>query len=243
MYCLQASERKISRKLSVNVNQHTVNVRPIIKGAFKEAANSLTEAYYGNQIMGWCVRGLDQRKYEEFLYTLFKHMIDVSSLQSRDFALQVEGCKGVLLWTNNPNGNSWPRVLNTLKLARLIGLSAAIRAVTQVSPSCEKMKRKVMANHKQFITIGYVGILPHEQRKGYGSALVQHVLDKADEAKHPVYVEAPDTASVKFFENFGFKVQATAFIADYPVALMVRMPIHLGSPEPLRVRPGRRNSE
>lgn len=243
MLATQTSDRKISRKLSVNVNQHSVNVRPIIKGAFKEAANSLTEAYEGNQIIEWCIRGLDQRKHEEFLFTLFKHMIDASSLQSRDFALQVEGCKGVLLWTNQLVSHPWPRMLNTLKLARLIGWSSALRAVTRVGPSCEKMKRKVMADHKQFITIGYVGVLPHEQRKGYGSALVHHVLDKADETKHPVYVEASDSSSVKFFENFGFKVQATVFIAEYPVALMVRLPVREGVPERLQLRPGRRDSE
>ncbi|KAI9253601.1 hypothetical protein BY458DRAFT_443096 [Sporodiniella umbellata] len=243
MLAAPSSARKICRKLSVNVNQHSVNIRPVIKGAFKEASNSLTEAYYDNQIIEWCIRGLDQQKYRDCLSTLFKHMIDTSSLQSRDFALQVEGCKGVLLWTNNPHGNPWPRMLNTFRLARLIGWTSALRAVTRVAPSCEKTKRKLMAGHRQFITIGYVGVLPHEQRKGYGSALVLYVLNKADEAKHPVYVEATDPTSVQFFENFGFQVQATVFIADSPVALMVRMPIHRGVPEPLQIRPGRRASE
>lgn len=239
-------DRRISRKLTVNLNHHTVNVRPVIKGAFKEAANSLTEAFLRNSIMEWCVRGLDQKKHEEFLYTLFKNMINQASLQSRDFAIQVEGCKGVLTWTNSPNGYSWPRVLSTAKLARLIGWTSALRAVTKVGPSCDKMKRRIMAEHPQYITIGYVGVLPHEQHKGYGSALVEHVLNKADGAKHPVYVEASDASSVKFFEQFGFTVQATVFIAnhqDLPVALMVRQPTMSGNPERLRIRPGRRDSD
>ncbi|KAF1797850.1 hypothetical protein V8B55DRAFT_1549393 [Mucor lusitanicus] len=239
-------DRRISRKLTVNINQHSINVRPVIKGAFKEAANTLTEAYTTDAIMGWCIRGLEQKKHEEFLYTLFKNMINASSLQSRDFALQVEGCKGVLTWTNSPNGSSWPRVLSTAKLARLIGWTSALRAVTKVGPSCDKMRRKIMMDHPKFITIGYVGVLPHEQHKGYGSALVNHVLNKADDAKHPVYVEAADPASVKFFEQFGFKVQATVFIANHnelPVALMVRLPTTAGSPERLRIRPGRRDSD
>jgi GNAT superfamily N-acetyltransferase len=196
--------------------------------------------------MGWCVRGLDQKKHEEFLYTLFKNMINQASIQSRDFALQVEGCKGVLTWTNGLNGFSWPRVLSTAKLARLIGWASALRAVTKVGPSCDKMKRKIMADHPQFITIGYIGVLPHEQHKGYGSALVNHVLNIADDAKHPVYVEASDPPSVRFFEQFGFKVHATVFIAnrqDLPVALMVRQPAISGSPERLRIRPGRHDSD
>ncbi|KAG2235982.1 hypothetical protein BDF21DRAFT_465736 [Thamnidium elegans] len=239
-------DRHISRKLTVSLNHHTVNVRPVIKGAFKEAACSLTEAYLKNSIMGWCVRGLDRKKYEEFLYTLFKSMINQASLQSRDFAIQVEGCKGVLTWTNNTNGLSWPRILSTAKLARLIGWTSALRAVTKVGASCDKTKRKVMSTYPHYITIGYVGVLPHEQHKGYGNALVQYVLDKADDAKYPVYVEAIDPASVKFFEKFGFVVQATVFIADrsdLPVALMVRTPVSSGTPQRLRIRPGRRDSD
>ncbi|KAI7903271.1 uncharacterized protein BX663DRAFT_508030 [Cokeromyces recurvatus] len=240
------NDRQISRKLTVNINQYSVNVRPIIKGAIKEAAGTLTEAYSNNAIMGWCVRGLEKKKYEEFLYTLFKNMINDASIQSRDFAIQVEGCKGVLTWTNNTNSPSWPRVLNTAKLARLIGWASALRAIMKVSPSCDKMKRKIMSDYPQFITIGYIGILPHEQHKGYGTALVNYVLTKADEAKHPVYVEACNPNSVKFFEQFGFKVQATVYIAnqsDLPVALMVRLPTVSGAPEPLRIRPGRRNTD
>lgn len=196
--------------------------------------------------MEWCVRGLQQKNHEEFLYTLFKNMIDQASLQSRDFALQVDGCKGVLTWTNNPSGFSWPRVLGTAKLARLIGWTSTLRAITKVGPSCDKMKRKIMAGHSKYITIGYVGVLPHEQHKGYGSALVHHVLDKADNVKHPVYVEASDASSVKFFEQFGFKIQATVFIAnrnDLSVALMVRQPTISGAPERLSIRPGRRDSD
>lgn len=196
--------------------------------------------------MGWCIRGLNQKKHEEFLCTLFKSMINRASLQSRDFAIQVEGCKGVLTWTNNTHGLSWPRILSTAKLARLIGWTSALRAVTKVGSSCDKTKRRIMSKYPHYITIGYVGVLPHEQHKGYGTALVRFVLDKADAAKYPVYVEAIDPASVKFFEKFGFIVQATVFIADrsdLPVALMVREPVSPGFLERLRIRPGRRDTE
>lgn len=196
--------------------------------------------------MGWCVKGLDKSKHEEFLYTLFRQMINTASIQSRDFALQVEGCKGVLTWTNNTSTPSWPRVLSSAKLARLIGWTAALRAVTKVAPSCEKTKRKIMSAFPQFITITYIGVLPHEQHKGYGTALMNYVLSKADESKHPAYVEATDPQSVKFFEQFGFKVRATVYIGnheDLPVALMVRLPTVSGAPERLRIRPGRRDSD
>ncbi|KAI8374797.1 hypothetical protein BD560DRAFT_350119, partial [Blakeslea trispora] len=220
------SNSSLSRKSTIGSEVHLPNVRPIVKGAYKEAANTLTEAYIKDNIMGWCVQGLEQKKHEDFLHTLFEHIIHVSSTQSRDFALQVDGCKGILVWTNNTNSSPWPRVLSTMKLARLIGWTSAMRAVTKVGPSCDKLKRKIMASHPKFITLCHVGVLSHERHKGYGTSLVNHVLSKADEAKHPVYVEVSDPDRVKFFEQFGFEVQGTVFIAnrnELPVALMVRL--------------------
>ncbi|KAI8378847.1 hypothetical protein EDC96DRAFT_493391 [Choanephora cucurbitarum] len=217
----------LSRKSTIGSEIHLPNIRPIVKGAYKEAANTLTEAYIKDNIMGWCVQGLEQKKHEEFLHTLFEHIIYASSTQNREFALQVDGCKGVLIWTNK-GSSPWPRVFSTMKLARLIGWSSALRAVTKVGPSCDKLKRKMMAQHPKFITICHVGVLSHENRKGYGSSLVSHVLKKADEANYPVYVEVSDPDGVKFFEQFGFEVKATVFIAnrhDLPVALMVRLPM------------------
>ncbi|ORZ02546.1 hypothetical protein BCR43DRAFT_481711 [Syncephalastrum racemosum] len=220
-------------------------VNGLCLGATKEAAHTLTEAYAGDPLLNWC-RG---PKYEEFLYTLFKNMVHSTSLQSRDFAVQVEGCKGVLVWTNQPQGCPWPHVLNTAKLASYIGWTATIRALMKFQPACDKVRRRVMANYPHYITIGYVGVLPHEQRKGLGSALIEHVTDRADAAHHPIYVQVNDAKAIRFFEKFGFQVKATVNVTgrkqDLPVSLMVREPVVTGDvsePRPLRLRPGRQHS-
>lgn len=265
-------ERRVSRKLTINLDQNIMNVRPIVKGtllflsrtlcsidsqnffvfyigAIKEAAYTLTDAYAGDAVLRWCARGLEQQKQAEFLYTLFKNMINSASLQSRDFAVQVDGCKGVLVWTTQSQGCPWPYVLNTKKLASFIGWTSALRAVLKIQPACDKMRRKVMAPYPHFITIGYIGVLPHEQRKGLGSALLQHVIDKADQGNQPVCVQVNDDKALKFFAKFGFNIEAEAKLngsTEPPVYLMVRHPVALDgdtTPRPIRIRPGRQNSD
>ncbi|KAI8371403.1 uncharacterized protein BYT42DRAFT_594968 [Radiomyces spectabilis] len=235
--------RRISRKMTINIDQCIINVRPVIKGAIKEASHTLTEAYGNDAILNWCVRGM-QHKHDEFLYTLFKNMINAATLQSRDFAIQVEGCKGVLVWTNNPQGCPWPRALSVAQLARFIGWGSALHILMKFQPSCDKTRRKVMASYPRYITIGYIGVLPHEQRKGLGGALLQHVLDKADASHYPVVVEASTPAGVRFFEKYGFEVQANVYLSrsELPMAIMVREPVTNDAPQPLRIKPGRQNS-
>lgn len=195
----------------------------------------------------------EDNKHHEFLYILFKNMINTATLQSRDFAVQVEGCKGVLVWTNQPQGCPWPHVLSTAKLASYIGWGSALRTVLKFQPSCDKMRRKVMAEYddiSSYITIGYIGVLPHEQRKGLGSALLQHVIDKADEAGGvPILVQASDERAIRFFGKFGFVTKAqmeTGSSRRHKVLtrFMVREPRSAAGPRrPLRIRPGRHNSD
>ncbi|KAI8139567.1 hypothetical protein BJV82DRAFT_521657 [Fennellomyces sp. T-0311] len=234
----------ISRKLTVNLEQDTPNVRPIIKGAMKEAAYTLTSAYASNQVLGWCARGLEQPKHDEFLYLLFKNIINAATLASRDFAIQVEGCTGVLIWSiqGNINIRAPSCLAGTFKLARLTGWSSALKTSMKFQPSCDKVRRKLMA-YDNYLAINYLGVLPHEQRKGFGRALLLHVLSKADASHYPVYVEVTDPGAVVFFSKFRFTIRGKVDINNMPVILMVRDPIIQSDlPQSLQVGPGRRRS-
>ncbi|KAL9549462.1 hypothetical protein MBANPS3_005190 [Mucor bainieri] len=242
------AEKHIVRKLTVNLDQHQINVRPIIKGAINEASHTLTDAYVSNKSLEWSARNLDQTKRDDFLKNLFKDMVNAASLQSRDFAVQVDGCKGVLLWSNRSQLFSWSQTINTFKYARLLGWTAALKTLLKLqnAASADKIRRKVMAHHPKHIIIGFIGILPQEQNKGLGTALVEYVLDKADESHYPVYVEATDYQTVKFFERFGFVSQGQIALSKDQMATltpMVRLPVAMDEPKSLQVRPGRRDSD
>jgi GNAT superfamily N-acetyltransferase len=174
-------------------------------------------------------------------------MVNTASIQSRDFAVQVDGCKGVLIWSNRSQLFSWPQTINTFKYARRLGWTAALKAFLKLqSSSADKMRRKFMAEYPKHIIIGFIGILPHEQGKGVGTALVDYVLDKADQSHYPVYVEATDCQTVKFFERFGFVSQGQIALGDdqmYALTPMVRRPVAMNDPVTFKVRPGRRDSD
>lgn len=259
------AEKRISRKFSVNLDQHQVNVRPIIKGrhelqllfyqninnlhigAINEASHTLTQAYISNKSFEWSIRNLDPSKRDGFLMSIFKNMVNTASLQSRDFAVQVDGCKGVLVWSTRSQMFSWPQTINTFKYVRLLGWTAALKALVKLQcGSADKMRRKVMAGYPKHIVIGFVGILPQEQSKGLGTALVEYVLDKADESHYPVYVEATDCQTVKFFKRLGFVSQGQMELSKDGMASitpMIRLPVALNEPKSLHVRPGRRDSD
>ncbi|KAL0073852.1 hypothetical protein J3Q64DRAFT_1635369 [Phycomyces blakesleeanus] len=240
------NERRLYRKLTVNTNQQQINIRPIIKGAIKEGAQTMKEAYSKNSILEWCGHKIDEQRQSRFLYTLFKQVINKASLQSRDFAVQAEGCKGVMVWSTNTEGCPGPCLLGIAKLAGLIGWTAALKTLVKLQPAIDKMRKKVIFKYERCLTIGYIGVLPQEQRKGLGSALLQYVLERADVSHYTVLAEITDQKTIPFFEAHGFKIEQKTYInkcQDLPVILMVRTPIETGEPlQPLYVRPGRRDS-
>lgn len=127
-------------------------------------------------------------------------------------------------------------------MARLIGWTAALRTWSKFQPSCDKVRRRVLSEcGGQFLSIGYLGVLPHEQHHGYGSALMQHVLDKADDAHYSVYAEVSDERTLGFFTQFGFSIRAEMNMNSSPSSktfLLIRDPILRNEPISLQVRPG-----
>ncbi|KAI8086181.1 uncharacterized protein BX664DRAFT_335112 [Halteromyces radiatus] len=234
---LASHPHRVSRKLTVCAETMEINVRPVVKGAIKEASHTLADAFNNDAVIEWCTRGIQSN---DGLVTFFKSLVNSATLSSRDFAVQVEGCKGVMIWTNHPQGVSLP----LSKLARMIGWVAALRSVMQYQPTRDKWRRKLMADYDNYLTIAYLGILPHEHRKGFGSALLKYVLDKADTSHYPVFVEVTEPGAVAFFEHHGFIIKGKGSFGELPVALMVREPMPTTDiPTPLRLKPGRRDSD
>lgn len=180
--------------------------------------------------------------------SMFKNMIDTASIQSRDFAIQVEGCKGVLIWSDErsqPLFTSWSQqTVNVSKYANKILGHWSLKPFAKVGG--DKLRRKCMANYRHHIIIGYVGVLHQEQNKSLGTALVEYLIEKADACQYPIYVEATDNRSVRFFERLGFEAQGEyPIFKDQTLTPMVRFPTNsaLNERGTLQIRPGRRDSK
>ncbi|CAO3697403.1 unnamed protein product [Rhizopus stolonifer] len=161
-----------------------------------EAAHVLTEAYQSNKMLAWSTSHFE--KNENVLFNIFKNMIQTASLKNRDFVIQVDGCKGVLVWSDQALF-CWPKLIQTSKYARLLSFCGISLKST------DKIRRHVMADFPKYVIINFIGVLLQEQGKDYGKALMNHLLEKT---QLPIYVEVVnDEKTVKFFKSFGFVAQ------------------------------------
>jgi GNAT superfamily N-acetyltransferase len=61
-----------------------------------------------------------------------------------------------------------------------------------------------------------IGVDPAHQGKGYGSALLKHVLANCDRSGQVAYLESTSPESVRLYERHGFKVLAKIQIGSSP---------------------------
>ena len=70
-----------------------------------------------------------------------------------------------------------------------------------------------------------IGVDPAQQRKGYGSALLQHALARCDRENKFAYLESTSPRSVQLYQRHGFELLGTSQVGTSPQLFpMLRKP-------------------
>lgn len=205
----------MSRRLTVNTTEPYVTIRPIIKKADKEAAYTLSEAYADNILLNWVTGAIkEERKKFEMYQDIFKALIKTAASESREFAIQINGCKGVLLWSEGHSEIlSIGNVMGKRRLWGSLGGLATMRATLIHHRHLSKMKKKIMSG-RNHLSINFIGVLPAERRQHAGTSLLKYVLKKADEVQLPVFAEVWGKECLSWFQKFDFEVHADKNLSD-----------------------------
>ena len=86
-------------------------------------------------------------------------------------------------------------------------------------------QERMMASRPHYYLWGLVAN-PGQQRGGVGKALMEPVLEKADQRKMPIYLETHNEMNVAYYQNMGFELVYTGMIPKYDLEIwcMVREP-------------------
>lgn len=112
---------------------------------------------------------------------------------------------GVALWL--PPGYGGPSFVDSLRLMPAMGRLAGWRRLRTVSSALETLeehrRRHVPAPH---FYLSALGVDPHRQGGGIGTALMQPVLERCDRESIPAYLETAVGRNVLLYERLGFDV-------------------------------------
>ncbi|KAG0776958.1 hypothetical protein G6F22_012204 [Rhizopus arrhizus] len=242
----ERQKNRISRRLTVDTQEPYISIRPVIKKADKEAAYTLSESYSNNVLFNWITGSIkDENKRMNAYQDIFKVLIRTAASKSRECAVQLNGCKGVMLWTASESEIlSIGNVLGKRKLWGWLGGMGTLINVYQLKKRAtlihhrqlSKMKRQIMQG-RPHISINFIGVLPAERGRHVGSNLLKYAIKKADEVQLPIFAEIWDQKTVHWFEKFGFEVQTVRILSEkegITAYYVVREPkFNMASPSPL----------
>ena len=138
----------------------------------------------------------------------------------RGYAFATPGFEGVALWAppgSQPSVVQQARMLfpfmRVLGLRRLRTASAGYAVISGARPQ---------EPHWYLSTIG---VAPTEQRRGFGSALIAVMLERADRDGVMTYLETFTPDNVPYYERFGFQVTKEDDIPDGPHMWAMTRPV------------------
>jgi ribosomal protein S18 acetylase RimI-like enzyme len=73
----------------------------------------------------------------------------------------------------------------------------------------EKVVQKDYPKDKSFLYLWFIATLPKSQGLGYGTALLNPILEKCQQEKTEVYLETSTKANVWYYQKIGFEVYDT----------------------------------
>jgi GNAT superfamily N-acetyltransferase len=177
----------------------------------------LGEAFYDDPVIGWLMPNAEKRRarLRRFFGIELRHMA-----LPRGHAWTTSDLSGVALsmppgaWRVPPHATMLEGCAFGIHLGRAARLGAAMEW---------RHAREVGKSHYY---VRDVGVLPHMQGKGLGSALMRPTLDLCDREGLPAYLEASSERSEALYERLGFCCVDELRVADCPPLWLMLRPPH-----------------
>lgn len=123
-------------------------------------------------------------------------------------AYYVENFAGVALWL--PPG-AQP---DETALVALLERAISAEQLPHVFAILEKLSQHHPTEPYWYLPM--TGVDPLKQRKGYGSMMLHHALQRIDQQHLPAYLESTNPKNIPLYEKHGFELMGTINVADCP---------------------------
>lgn len=175
----------------------------------------LTKAFYDNQSVNYVVK--QDRKREARIRYLMDYSFDICWHWGEIYI--TDNKKGaVLLLLPHKKKNQIKSTFLDIKLAlRTIGLRKILKVIKR-----ENYIKKYHPDYP-FYYLWFIGVLPDEQGKGFGSKLLQEVIEESQKHNYSIYLETSTLRNIPFYKKFQFETYHELKL-NYTLHMMKREP-------------------
>ena len=204
----QTLYRQLFKNMALLTKETSVESKEI-----KNIIGSLVLAFNNDPIVRWMYPLAQQylNYFPDFLTAFGKNAFDSQTVYYSD------NYAGAAFWFPphvEPNGDL---IIETIQK------TISVKLQTEVFSLLEQMSELHPSEPHWYL--GVLGVDPTRQKQGYGSKLIQDVLDLCDRAELPAYLESSNPINLAFYEKHGFKVIGEIKTNTSPtMSAMIRYP-------------------
>jgi ribosomal protein S18 acetylase RimI-like enzyme len=181
------------------------------KKDLKKAARVLTEAFKDYPLMQYFIpdankryKNLDAIWYTECIYAFRYGKIFAVENELKNF-------EAVIITIDEKISNFKMFLCGAMRIPLKLG-SEFMKRQDQISKIQNSMEKKHAKFPHRYLWA--IATLPQHQGKGYGSILVQHILEDLKKNNLPCYLETTKQKNIKIYEKLGFKLVESFQVPD-----------------------------
>jgi ribosomal protein S18 acetylase RimI-like enzyme len=176
---------------------------PVTRASLADAGRvggTLADAFSDDPVIGWLIP-FDVGNRSNRLVTFFSSMARSYLRRDKHVYLAGDGV-GAAMWSAP---GSWALPMSEIARESI----PAARAFGRNLPRALRTQLEVEAEHSKepkHWYLGYLGVRCDSQGQGIGSLMLRQVLDQADQAGTPAYLESSNEKNLGLYERHGFAV-------------------------------------
>ncbi len=158
----------------------------------------LTESFNDNKSVNYVVKQ-DQNRVDRII-KLMNYSFDVCNEFGEVWLSDDHHACALILFTDKKR-SSFRTLLWDLKLAlSVIGLDRVSGVL--------KRESMIKSNHPRepIAYLWFIGVSPHQQHRGIGSAFIQEIIKECERKKRPIYLETSAKRNLRWYQRFGFEL-------------------------------------
>jgi ribosomal protein S18 acetylase RimI-like enzyme len=192
------------------------NIRKASPSDTVRLAASLARAFDDDPIVNWLVR--KDKKRTQGIELLFQTCISDLCLRHENVLMAEDYSGGALWYPPETSKVGYARQLSLIpKMIPVVGWTGLLRLALVMDKEYPKEK---------YYYLQFIGVVPENQGKGTGKALMIPILDICDREKCGAFLQCSKENNIPFYRSFGFVVTKKIFpgTESPPLWLMWRSP-------------------
>ena len=158
----------------------------------------LTQSFESNQSVNYIINQ-DKRRLRR-IRSLMDYSFEVCNLFGEVFISEDKKACALIMYPDKKKTSLRSILLDIKLITQCIGIKNVMKTLNR-----EALIKKIQPK-EPMTYLWFIGVNPEDQNKGYGSNMLQSIIQYSDKDNKPIYLETSTIRNLPWYKKFGFEI-------------------------------------